>query len=339
MKSAQAWQKTTVIVVNYNTADLTVACIRSIPETIPVILVDNASVDNSANRVRNEFCSRESPLVIIENEFNLGFPKANNQAIDYVTTEYVFLLNSDTLLKTNEIEALTMWLDDHPEFAACGPRLVYPDGTPQHSPSPIPTPWMYAVRFLGIKHFFPRKKLRYITARLGPFLGDSINSYLNSGAHFTDTSNQDPSYEYISGAAFLVRRSVIEEVGKLDEGYFMYLEDVDWCIRIKRAGWKIGFVDAVEILHYAGASFKDKKYKKTYRAVSPESYKSIMRYLHTYFGVFGRSVVMASVSISLIFQMLSMGIFFFIKGEGGGLVKTLFSNLMTIWTYRFERKS
>ncbi len=292
----------TTIVVSYNTEGLTLDCLASLAqEDCEVIVVDNASHDGSAASLQTWQRSLPDRHHLILNDENVGFARANNQGMKQARGRYVLLLNSDTVVQTGQLGQLVAWMDAHPDVGASGPRLVYPDGTPQPSPSPVPTAWMYVVRFLGLKHLLPSPVLkRWVARLLRPLLGKALVSHMDPGTDGASGSE----IEYLSGAALLVRKEVIEQVGGLDDGYFMYLEDVDWCIRIRRAGWKLGFVPDVDILHYAGASFKGDRLKKSYRAANPESFKSIMRYLHTYFGAGSRLAVRTVITLSLAVQSL-----------------------------------
>jgi len=245
--------------------------------------------------------------------------------------KYVLLLNSDAVATEGDIKSLVDWMDSHPDVGACGPKLVYPDGTPQPSPSPVPTAWMYVVRFLGLKYLLPGRKLKRLVAKvLSPMLGSTLTSHMNPG------EGQQEEIGFLSGAALLLRKEVIDQVGGLDEGYFMYLEDADWCIRIKNTGWKLGFVPEVEILHYAGASFKGDSVRKSFRAANPESFKSIMRYLYTYYGMGSRTVVRVAVTVSLLVQSL-VACFRIFGGNRGSIIPFIsgnFGNISIVWRVR-----
>lgn len=290
-----------VVLVNYNTKMLTSEVLDSIDfQADEIVVIDNASSDGSIEMLQ-DWQKKSQNHHLILNKDNLGFAKANNQGFKICTGKYILLLNTDTLVPAGALSKLVTWMDAHPEYGACGPKLVYPDGTVQHSPAPSPNPWMYIVRFLGLKYLAPTKAMRRVILRcLKPVLGDTLISYLNAGAE----EYSDKKIEYLAGAALLVRKKVIEITGGLDEGYFMYLEDADWCIRIRRANWKLGYVHGVEILHYAGASYDGNK-KGSFRSANPESYRSIMRYLANYYGPLAKGVVRICISLNL-----AMGIIF-----------------------------
>lgn len=315
--------------MNYNTKALTLACIESIASSgCKIILVDNASSDGS-KEIFSAWEKRSELNYFICNFENYGFARANNQGMELADTEYVLLLNSDTLTNSESLIKMIDWMECHPNVGASGPKLVYPDGTVQPSPSPTPSAWMYIVRFLGLKYLFPSCRSRRLVAKLfGKVLGDTLTSHMNPGEF--NTANE---IEYLSGAALLVRKEVIDQIGGLDEGYFMYLEDVDWCIRIRKAGWKLGFIPEVEILHYAGASFNNSELIRSYRADNPESFKSIMRYLYTYYGVWSRLAVRLVITFSLVCRSIYTIIRFVWRDEKNAVnyAKSCFKNISIVW--------
>lgn len=285
-----------VVIVSFNTEKMTLECLHSIEsQADQIVVVDNASSDGSPSMLTEWAEGNEYRKVILNTE-NVGFARANNRGFQECTGEVVLLLNSDTLVPKNGLSRLTSWLSEHPDVGACGPRLHYPNGAYQHSPFPAPKVITFIARFMGLKHLLPSAAARRALARRLRFvLGEQLVSYMDPGQKIFGYME----VECLSGAALLVRKNVIDQTGGLDERYFMYLEDVDWCIRIRRAGWRLGFVPDVGILHYAGASFNGDKLNKSFRAAHPESFKSIALYLQTYFGIYSRALVKSVITISL----------------------------------------
>jgi GT2 family glycosyltransferase len=325
-------KRITIIIVNFNTCKMTMDCLSSLKDDeANVIVVDNNSSDGSLIALR-KWAKKDNGRTLISNKANLGFAKANNQGIRLADTPYVMLLNSDTLVSPGTLPRLIEWMDEHPAVGACGPRLIYPDGTPQPSPSAIPTPWMYIVRFLGLKYLVPgyqsRKK---ISEALEPVLGRTLTSHMNPGV----TRNSDACHGFLSGAALLVRKEVVDQIGDLDEGYFMYLEDVDWCIRMRDAGWNLGFVSDLDVLHYAGASFKSSQYRTSFRSASVESYRSIMRYLKKYSNPAGRAIVRVVISLSLLAQSLFVSPMLVLsrRREIWSFITQNLNNIAVVWGY------
>ncbi len=217
-----------IIIVNWNTKQLLRQCLSSIKnqgENWEIVVVDNASTDDSPRMVEDEF--PEAQLLL--NETNLGFARANNQGIQASQGRYILLLNSDTIVSGGALTGLMHFMDRHPDAGACGPRLLRPDGAPQP----------YA--------FGGDPTLGYLLARgLKQLL---FHRYLHDWA--TDTVQV---VDWVSGACFLARRQAIEQVGLLDENIFMYFEDNDWCLRMRQAGWKVYYNPRVEVIHIGGQS-------------------------------------------------------------------------------------
>ena len=222
-----------IIIVNWNTAELLENCLASIladPPTSPfeVWVVDNASSDDSLRMVREKF-----PQVhVIENRENLGFASANNQAIQRCAGNYVLLLNPDTLVKSGALQALRDFLEKTPKAGAAGARILNPDGSLQISSWPRPT--------------LSRELWRL-------FHLDSVLPY----AEYPLTkweANQAQDVDLLLGACLLLRKDVLDQVGLLDEDYFIYSEEIDLCVRIQRAGWRLFWVPEAEVVHFGGQS-------------------------------------------------------------------------------------
>jgi GT2 family glycosyltransferase len=216
-----------------------------------MVVVDNASSDGSAEMVRAEY-----PWVTLHaNKANLGYGAAANQAIASCTAEYVLLLNSDTLLQTGALMALSGYLDLHPRAAIVGPRLVEADGTLQASCYPFPTP---------LNTFLENSTS---AIRLGRLIRHHIpllrNSYLRTWPH---TSAR--VVPWLKGAALAIRRAAFDAVGGFDESYFMYFEDADLCYRLTAAGWQIHFTPATTVVHVGGASTRQWRTEMTVRLLA-----------------------------------------------------------------------
>ena len=235
-----------IIIVSYNTRDLLAQCLTSVrealhraaeaakmePETYgEVWVVDNASADGTANHVHAAF-----PWVhLIANQENRGFAAANNQALDQARGRYLLLLNPDTVVLDGALDCLTSFLDEHPNAGMVGGRLQYANGAFQQSAFRFPTLSMVFLDFFPVNYRltdsrwngrYPRSAYEH-----GPFVVD-----------------------HPLGACMLVRREVVNQVGLLSEDFFLYCEEVDWCLRIRRAGWHIYCEPRARFLHHSGAS-------------------------------------------------------------------------------------
>ena len=232
-----------IIIVNWNTRELLAQCLQSIvadcgsqivavgqphQPSIEVLIIDNASSDDSVSLVNQRF-----PWVrVIENAENLGFARANNQAMRLARGAHVLLLNSDTEVRPGALKTLVGFLDAHPKAAAVGPRLLNADGSLQPSCHPMLTPWREFWRLVFL---------------------DRIVHRATYGAKMWESAVPLP-VEVIKGACLLLRREALDQVGLLDEAYFMYTEEVDLCYRLAQAGWELWWVPQAEVIHYGEAS-------------------------------------------------------------------------------------
>jgi GT2 family glycosyltransferase len=229
----------TVAIVSYNARDLLDACIRHVVATVrehtyEVIVADNASSDGSIELLR-----RAWPWVtVLQMSTNLGFAQANNRVLARARGRYVLLLNSDTEVLPGALDALLMFLEGHPHAGVAAPRLLNDDLSDQGTARAFPTP---AAAVFGRKSWltraFPRNRwsTRYLTGR--------------------NQAGQTPfRVDWVSGACLMVRSEAIGRVGPLDEGFFMYWEDADWCRRIGAAGYDVMCVPCARVLHHEGGS-------------------------------------------------------------------------------------
>lgn len=222
-----------ILIVSWNTHDLLAQCLMSIAAHPPhgeyeIIVVDNASTDGSAAMVRTRF----PEVRLIENAANLGFAGANNQAIDCSRGGYLLLLNPDTVIEAGALAALVDFMDAQPTAGAAGSLLLNADGSLQDSCHRAPTLFRELWRLFHLDSLYPLAQYR-------------MDDWPQDTPRPVDT---------VQGAALIVRRGVIDRVGMMDPSYFMYSEEVDWCLRIRRAGWQIYWVPQSRIVHYGGQS-------------------------------------------------------------------------------------
>lgn len=227
-------QSLSVIIVSYNIRPLLARCLASIAaQPSPpdeVIVVDNASADDSVPLVRAQF-----PHVrVIANSKNHGFAVATNQGLRAARGAFLCLLNPDTQLFPGALDALADFLAVHPNVGVAGPTLLYPDGRYQHAAFRFPTLTAALIDFFPLNH-------RLLNSRLY----DRYPFALHEKAFAMD---------YPLGACMMVRRDVCADVGLLDEQFFMYCEEVDWCRRIKQAGWEVMHVPGARVVHHEGQS-------------------------------------------------------------------------------------
>jgi GT2 family glycosyltransferase len=226
-----------IIVVSWNTAGLLEACLDSIRRNAAglgceVIVVDNGSSDGSVGMVMQRF----PEAILIANPTNVGYARANNQGLSRASGRCVLLLNSDTEVTEGALGTLLAYMEGHPRVGAVGPRLVRPDGTVQQACDLFPLrPWEMA--------------WERIVDRLWP-----QNTVTRQARMARWDLRQPLAVDWLVGAALLVRRDVIETVGGLDERFWMYAEDLDWCYRMRKAGWEVHYLPHATVYHRQRAS-------------------------------------------------------------------------------------
>lgn len=226
MKQQKETPDLSIIIANYNTRSLLRARLEDL--TGRIVVVDNGSTDGSWEMVEREFPNVD----LIRNAQNTGFARANNQGIRLTKSKYILLLNTDCEATIETITEITSYLDTHPEVGAVTCKLILADGSMDPAcHRGFPTPWASLTYFLGLEKLFPSSRL----------FGQYHQGY--------KPMREIHDVDCISGAFFLLRREVIDQVGLLDEAFFMYGEDIDWCYRIRKSGWKIGFYPHLSIIH------------------------------------------------------------------------------------------
>jgi GT2 family glycosyltransferase len=227
-----------VAIVSYNTREHLRNCLATVlTETASeTVVVDNASSDGSVEMIRSEY-----PWVVLcANRTNDGYGGAANQAIARCDAPYILLLNSDTRLCAGALQALSAYLDQQPQVAVVGPRLVNPDGTLQASCYPFPTPL----------HIFAEESA---LGRLIRYIPGLRRHYLRTWPH-----THARTVPWVLGAALAIRREAFEAVGGFDKSFFMYFEEVDLCYRLRAAGWQVHFAPVAMIEHIGGASTRQR---------------------------------------------------------------------------------
>lgn len=226
-----------IIIVSWNTREFLLGCLHSIVETsndcaYEITVVDNKSSDGSTEAVEKSF----PEVRLIQTGANLGFAKANNIGILNTSGKYVCLMNSDVKVFPNCLERLRSYMDDHPKVGILGPKILNADLTIQRSHTRFPSIWRSLCRSLGVSKAFP-------------------NSMFFHGYDTPNVADDEASeVNVLYGSFWMVRREALREVGLIDESYFMYFEDVEWCIRFMKAGWKAVYLPAAQAVHYGGAS-------------------------------------------------------------------------------------
>ncbi len=225
-----------IIIVSWNVRDLLQACLHSIASqrhglALEVIVVDGASADGSPAMVREAF-----PWVqLIACDENVGFPRGNNLGLAEANGRYLLLLNPDTEIKEDALPVMVNYLAQHQDVGLVGPQLLNNDGSVQSSRRRFPTLITALFESTWLEPFAPQRILRHYYAQDLP-----------------DDAAAD--VDWVTGACMLTRHEIFSTIGGLDEAYFMYSEELDWCHRIKDAGWRVVYYPAAQVLHHVGKS-------------------------------------------------------------------------------------
>lgn len=259
-----------VVIVNYNVRDLLRRCLASVLASrgdlsYEVCVVDNASTDMSAAMVQSEFPS----VRLIANEENVGYPAANNQGLRLLGVDqsaeegrprYCLLLNPDTEVPEDAFARLVAYLDARQDIGVIGPKLLLPDGTLDLAcRRSFPTPEVSSYRMLGLSRLFPHSR------RFGRY----NMTYLDE--------NELAEVDSVVGAFMMIRTRAIDQVGLLDERFWMYGEDLDWAKRIKDDGWRVLYYPEVEVLHVKRASSRQNK------RAQHEFYRAMLIFYHKHY--------------------------------------------------------
>lgn len=277
-----------IIIVNYNAGALLQECVKSVlSNDTEVIVVDNNSYDDSIELLIARFPHPQHPVNLIVNESNVGFAAACNIGARTAAGKYLLFLNPDCRLDPGALKTMLAVLENNHEVGMLGGLLVDPDGTEQGGGRrAVPTPWRSFVRAFGLARFAKRWPTLFFDFHL----------------HKQPLPEHPIEVEAISGACMLIRAESLAEVGPWDEGYFLHCEDLDWCMRFRRAGWKILFVPNARIVHHQGTCSRSRpffvewhKHKgmiRFYRKFFREDYPGILMLLVS-FGVWMRFFAVA----------------------------------------------
>lgn len=276
----------TVSIVNWNTREELRECLRTLlaqdaSASAEVIVVDNASSDGSADMLRSEF---ENSVQLIVNDTNRGFGAAHNQSIARSSGRFVLLLNPDCRIpEADAIGKMTRYMDANPDVGMLGPKVLNPDGSLQYSARRFPRMLAGAFRHTALGRLFPRNRF--------------VREYMMiDWAH-----DQVRDVHWLSGAALMVRRETFEQIGLLDEGFFMYVEDVDWCRRAHQAGWRVVYYPMATVEHRIGAS-SDQNPVEMIR----QHHRSMLRYFLKYDGRGPKALLIPLVILALWVRQTSL---------------------------------
>jgi GT2 family glycosyltransferase len=270
-----------VVIVNWNTRELVVQSLESLYRTteglsLEVFVVDNGSSDGSVQAIRTDFPG----VILIENEKNLGFARANNKALRRATAKYILLLNTDTILQDDTVMALLEFMEGTTEAAIGGAQLLHADGSKQNSVDNFPTLWSEGLNKSLLRLVFPR---RFPSKRL-------------------DLS-RPIEVESVIGACAMVRKEAVEEVGCMDEDYFLFMEETDWCYRMRMKGWKVYLVPQAVAIHLQGRTAGRVKDR-----AKVEYYRSRYLFFQKHRGRFQAGILVGVLLLKLILSLVIHGL-------------------------------
>jgi GT2 family glycosyltransferase len=236
-----------IVIVNYQSTDYLIRCLNSLKDALKDISANIYIQDNGSNsnvkRVQDHF-----PKVnITYNRHNIGFSAAVNRAVIRGSEPFVLLLNPDTIVQDGFLKTVLKYGDEHPEVGIVGPKILNTDNSVQGSARTFPT---------LLTGLFGRTS---ILSRLFP-----NNRFTRGNIVTTNSDGKTPmEVDWVSGATMLIRRSAIDDVGLMDEKFFLYWEDADWCRRMWKKGWKVIYLPSVSVVHYVGKSSQNRRIKST----------------------------------------------------------------------------
>lgn len=283
-----------IIIVNYNSYDYLINCIDSIKNSksdfsYEIIVVDNASTDNTAV----DFPRTHTDIKFISNEFNNGFASANNQGIEVAVGEYILLLNPDIVVFDYSLDSMAKFLKNNPKAGGCGCKVVNDDMSFQASYFGFPS----LIKEFG--HLLRIDRNRWLLAKIKNSKiytgGSSRKSELIGLSEIKSTIEVD----YLLGACLMVKKVVIDKVGPLDDKIFMYIEDTEWCFRIKKSGYGIHYVPTGKVLHYGGKSAETIDQRMLF-----EYSRSRLYFYGKAYGLFQKSVLKMIIVTDMVIKSL-----------------------------------
>ncbi|MDI6784575.1 MAG: glycosyltransferase family 2 protein [bacterium] len=299
-----------VIIINRNTQPLLATCLEAVQKTIPPLVFETIVVDNGSTDENIAFLQSLKPQIkLIRNEKNLGFAKAVNQAIEVASRKYLLILNTDIILTENAVAYFVEFMENTPDAGMVGGQLLNSDGSNQNSIAPFPSLVTELMNKSLLRRFNPKKYYHKNVVYKNPITVDSL-----------------------VGAAFLVQKEAIDIVGKMDERFFFYFEETDWCKRFVKNGYKIYFIPTVRIYHKQGQSLTASLKIRGRIEYAISRY----RYFKKHFSPGMQSILRIGLMVKLIIELISnilIGLFsFYLMQSVRNRFKTAF--ILFFWHLR-----
>lgn len=304
-----------ILLVNYNTAALLEPMFNSLRQSsgadaMRYLLVDNASADDSLERL-TKICPE---ALLITNEHNVGFGRANNQLLEHLQGKYALLLNTDAFVAPDTLGKTLDYMEAHPDCGVLGVRLVGREGDLQPSCRYFPTPLNVFVARAGLSRFFPWLQM--------------VDDMAWDHATVREC-------DWLPGCYYLIRREVIDQVGLFDPRYFLYYEEVDHCKRVKQAGWKVIYYPHTTVVHIGGESAKSvAELNAASRQISTLQIESELLYFRKHHGLLGLAAHMLLVSLGdLILALKAL-----LKGRGWPAIGACWQHARVTWALLRDTK-
>ncbi len=274
-----------IIIVNWNTKDLITKCLETIEANAAsinkeIIVVDNASTDNSTDRIKERF-----PYVkLVENSENSGYAEGNNIGLKLASGDYILLLNPDTEIQPGAIEELIACINRNPDTAAAAAKLIYPDGSSQRSCRGFPHPWSLVFDYLQISRLFPSSK--------------RLSAYRMLWFDYESEIEVDQPM----ASCMMVVKKAFDDIGGFDPLFPIFFNDVDWCYRCKLKGWKIFYTPNAKVIHHVGGSTRQVK-----EAMIRESHISLKKYYEKHYkksiSPILYAIIMTAISLNMVISL------------------------------------
>src|SRR3989344_1447332 len=284
--------KVSVVVINYNTPEVTLKCLQSLAKNTKKVSFEIILIDNGSTKTIKNFKFKIKNYTYLKNKKNLGFAKANNQGIGAAKGEYVLLLNSDTLVTSNVVSEMAKWMDKHPKVGIASCKLLNRDGSVQGTGGYFPI-------LIRVFSWMSIEDIPFVEKLIKPFHPLRSKSFYKNSNFYEHKRELD----WLTGAFLFIRKKVTHEIGLLDEDYFMYTEDTDFCYRAKKAEWKVMYLPQWSITHFGGAS-------STAEFPIVSEFQSIKLFYKKHYPAWQFPVLRFLLKSGALFRMLFLGILY-----------------------------
>ncbi len=280
-----------IIIVSFNTKAILVSCFNSILKHTKHISFEIIVVDNDSNDGSSE-AAKKLGAIVIQNKKNLGFAAANNQGFNMAKGKYILFLNSDTEIHDNVLDEMVAWMDNNPKVGVSSCGLENINGSLQATGGFFPN-------LMSVFSWMTIQDIPFVDSIIKPFHPYHSKSFFAKGENFYKIERE---LDWVTGAFLLTRRGILQEIGGWDESYFMYVEEVDLCFRIKKLGYKVYYLPKWKITHLGGASSKSNEFSLI------SEYQGIIRFYKKFYSSWQIPILRLILKIGALGRMILFGI-------------------------------